>query len=118
ELFASPGAPVKKQQAKTQPSFDPTKQSKVTIRLDGDAFDMVLDYGGQNVLDAALHSGADLPYACKGGVCSTCRAKLVEGEVEMDINYALEPEEVAAGFILTCQAHPRTERIVVDYDIK
>lgn len=118
ELFASPGAPKKAIAKEVKPNFDPTKQSKVSIRLDGDAFELILDYGGENVLDAALKSGADLPYACKGGVCCTCRAKLVEGEVEMDVNYALEPEEVEAGFILTCQSHPRTERIVVDYDIK
>ena len=75
-----------------------------------------MQYDGHSILDAALYEGADLPYACKGGVCCTCRAKLVEGEVEMDVNYALEPEEVEAGFILTCQSHPRTERIVVDFD--
>jgi ring-1,2-phenylacetyl-CoA epoxidase subunit PaaE len=65
-----------------------------------------------------LKQGADLPYACKSGVCTTCKAKLLEGEVEMDVNYGLEPEEVAEGFILTCQSHPRTEKVVVDFDIK
>jgi ring-1,2-phenylacetyl-CoA epoxidase subunit PaaE len=69
-------------------------------------------------LDAALQQGADLPYACKGGVCSTCKAKLVSGEVDMEVNYALEPDELAANFILTCQAHPRTETVVVDFDVK
>ncbi|MEM9822678.1 MAG: 1,2-phenylacetyl-CoA epoxidase subunit PaaE [Bacteroidota bacterium] len=117
ELFASPGAP-KKVAVVAKPDFDPSVQSKVSIQLDGDRFDMLLDYGGENILDAALKSGADLPFACKGGVCCTCRAKLTEGEVIMDVNYALEPEEVEAGFILTCQAHPRTERIVVDFDEK
>jgi ring-1,2-phenylacetyl-CoA epoxidase subunit PaaE len=67
-------------------------------------------------LDGALAQGADMPFACKGGVCATCRAKLVEGEVEMDRNYALEPEELEAGYILTCQSHPRTPKIVVDFD--
>ena len=71
---------------------------------------------GETVLDAALRAGMDLPYACKGGMCSTCRAKVVEGETKMDVNYALEPAEVEAGFVLTCQAHPVSERIVVDYD--
>lgn len=118
ELFASPGAPKKTVSAAPKPDFDPSKQSKVSIRLDGDTFDLVLDYGGDSILDAALKSGADLPFACKGGVCCTCRAKLVEGEIEMDVNYALEPEEVEAGFILTCQSHPRTERIIVDFDEK
>ena len=60
----------------------------------------------------------DLPYSCKGGVCSTCKAKLVEGEVDMDITHGLEPGEVEAGFILTCQAHPVSERVVVDFDQK
>lgn len=68
------------------------------------------------ILDAALRAGVDLPFACKGGMCSTCRAKLVEGEAPMDINYSLEPWELKAGFVLTCQAKPSSERVVVDYD--
>lgn len=70
----------------------------------------------ESILDAALRAGMDLPYACKGGMCSTCRAKLVEGEAAMDLNYSLEPWEIEAGFILTCQSHPKTDRVVVDYD--
>ncbi len=58
----------------------------------------------------------DAPYACKGGVCCSCRARLVEGEVDMDVVYGLEPDEIAAGFVLTCQSHPRTARGVIDYD--
>ena len=92
--------------------------SRVTVRLDGVSHEFDLPYDGESVLDAALMQGADLPFACKGGVCCTCRAKLVEGEVEMEVNYALEADEIAAGFVLTCQSHPRTERIVVDFDIK
>ncbi len=118
ELFGTPGAKPTNTSSPAKKPFDPTKESKVTIRLDGDEIDFVLGYDGENVLDAALKKGADLPYACKGGVCCTCRAKLVKGEVDMDVNYALEPEEVEAGFILTCQSHPRTEEIIVDYDIK
>jgi len=87
------------------------------IRLDGVQFDVPVREG-QAVLDAALATGADLPFACKGGVCCTCRAKLTEGKVEMDANYALDEEEVEAGFILTCQAHPLTPVIKVDFDIK
>jgi ring-1,2-phenylacetyl-CoA epoxidase subunit PaaE len=94
------------------------KTSKVTIKLDGIAFDFDLAYNGEAILDAALKLGTDLPFACKGGVCATCRAKLLEGKVEMDNNYALEPEELKNGFILTCQSHPRTERVAIDYDIK
>ena len=66
--------------------------------------------------DAALRAGMDLPYACKGGMCSTCRAKVVEGEVTMDVNYSLEPWELEAGFVLTCQARPLTDKLVLDYD--
>ena len=58
------------------------------------------------ILDAALRAGMDLPFACKGGMCSTCRAKLVEGDARMEVNYSLEPWELKAGFILTCQARP------------
>jgi ring-1,2-phenylacetyl-CoA epoxidase subunit PaaE len=71
---------------------------------------------GEAILDAALRAGLDLPFACKGGMCSTCRAKLVEGEAAMDVNYSLEPWELKAGFILTCQAKPVSEKLVVDYD--
>ncbi len=66
--------------------------------------------------DGALDNGVDLPFACKGGVCATCKAKLLEGEVDMDINHALEDDEVAAGYILTCQSHPVSARVVVDFD--
>ena len=71
---------------------------------------------GESILDAALRAGMDLPFACKGGMCSTCRAKLVEGDARMDVNYSLEPWELKAGFILTCQARPVSEKVVVDYD--
>jgi ring-1,2-phenylacetyl-CoA epoxidase subunit PaaE len=94
------------------------KISRVTIRLDGISHDFNLPFDGTSLLDAALMEGVDLPFACKGGVCCTCRAKLTEGRVEMDLNYALEADEMAAGFILTCQSHPRTERVVVDFDSK
>lgn len=94
------------------------KVSQVTIRLDGVSHEFQLPYDGASVLDAALLQGADLPFACKGGVCCTCRAKLTEGKVEMEVNYALEADEVAAGFILTCQSHPRSEKVVIDFDVK
>jgi ring-1,2-phenylacetyl-CoA epoxidase subunit PaaE len=92
--------------------------SRVTVRLDGVSHDFELPFDGSSLLDAALMEGVDLPFACKGGVCCTCRAKLIEGQVEMDLNYALEADELAAGFILTCQSHPRTERVIVDFDSK
>jgi ring-1,2-phenylacetyl-CoA epoxidase subunit PaaE len=70
----------------------------------------------ESILDAALRAGMDLPFACKGGMCSTCRAKLVEGDARMEVNYSLEPWELKAGFILTCQARPMSDKVVVDYD--
>jgi ring-1,2-phenylacetyl-CoA epoxidase subunit PaaE len=70
---------------------------------------------GETVLEGVLRVRADAPYACRGGVCGTCRARLVEGEVQMDVNYALEPEEVAAGVVLTCQSRPTTETLRVEY---
>jgi ring-1,2-phenylacetyl-CoA epoxidase subunit PaaE len=94
------------------------KVSRVTVRLDGTSFEFDLPFEGDAILDAALYQGADLPFACKGGVCCTCRAKLLEGKVEMDVNYALEEDELAAGYILTCQSHPRTEKVVIDFDSK
>jgi ring-1,2-phenylacetyl-CoA epoxidase subunit PaaE len=72
--------------------------------------------GTASVLDAATQEGLELPYACKGGVCSTCRAMLVEGEVDMDANFALEDYEIARGYILTCQSYPVTDKILVDFD--
>jgi ring-1,2-phenylacetyl-CoA epoxidase subunit PaaE len=68
------------------------------------------------VLDAAAAAGLEVPYSCKSGVCCTCRAKLIEGKVRMDRNFALEKHEVEAGFVLTCQAHPLTERVVISFD--
>ncbi len=90
--------------------------AEVTLKLDGRTIQFPLTYDGQSILDTALKYGADLPYACKGGVCSTCMARLTEGEVEMDVNYALEPDEIAKRLILTCQSHPRSEKLVVDFD--
>ena len=90
--------------------------ARVTIRLDGRASELSLRPDGVPVLEAALRVRADLPFACRGGVCGTCRARVVEGSVAMDANYALEPEEVERGYVLTCQSHPTSERVVLDYD--
>ena len=75
-----------------------------------------LDRAHENILEAGLANGVELPYSCKGGVCSTCRCRLVEGEVDMDVNFALEDYEVARGFILSCQSYPVTDKVVVDFD--
>ena len=92
--------------------------SHVTINLDGRSFHVDVPFNSASILDAGLQQGADLPYSCKSGVCTTCKAKLLKGKVAMDVNYGLEPEEVADGFILTCQSHPETEEVVVDFDVK
>ncbi|MFD7662483.1 2Fe-2S iron-sulfur cluster-binding protein [Streptomyces sp. NPDC059788] len=90
-------------------------RSTVTATLDGRAGSWpVLD--GESLLEAVLRNRADAPYACKGGVCGTCRAFLVSGEIRMDRNYALEDEEVASGYVLACQSHPLTEEVEVDFD--
>lgn len=92
---------------------------QVTIKLDGRSFDFSLPLASDtSLLDAALQQGADLPFACKGGMCCTCKAKLLEGEVMMDVHWGLEEDEVEKGFILSCQSHPKTERVVMDFDIK
>lgn len=117
ELFNTTAATnIKKQTQQTNISHDAV--AHIFINLDGRSFDFDLPFNSASILDAALQQGADLPYACKGGVCTTCKAKLLEGKVDMDVNYGLEPEEVADGFILTCQSHPRTEKVVVDFDVR
>ena len=71
---------------------------------------------GRQVIDAAIAAGVSLPYSCKGGMCTTCRAKVIEGKVHMDRNFSLEPWELEAGFVLTCQSQPASEQVVLDYD--
>ena len=92
------------------------QQAELMVTVGGRSSRFKLAADGENILDAALNNGADLPFSCKGGVCATCKAKLVEGEVEMDLNHALSDSEVAEGFILTCQSHPVSDRVVVDFD--
>lgn len=114
ELFTTPDKePAKIFEAAQQATEE---GSEITMRIDGRSFQFNLDYNGQTILDAGLDLGADLPFACKGGVCCSCKAKLIEGEVEMDANYGLERSEIKAGYILTCQSHPRSKKVVVDYD--
>ena len=97
------------------PVPDDAPSRRATLIIDGKRRDVSV-YEGEAILDAALRAGMDLPYACKGGMCCTCRAKLVEGEAVMTVNYSLEAWELKAGFILTCQAHPLTDYVRVDYD--
>ena len=89
----------------------------VTIIDGGKEFHFVMDEAYDNILDGALAAGADLPFACKGGVCSTCKCKVLEGEVEMKVNYALDAHEVAKGLVLSCQAVPTTDKVVVDFGV-
>lgn len=116
ELFTVPGETAHARQTLTGPATAET--SHVKIKLDGITIAFDLPFDGSSILDGGLRQGADVPYACKGGVCATCRARLVKGEVEMDNNYALEEEELAAGFILTCQSHPRSSEVEVDFDAR
>jgi ring-1,2-phenylacetyl-CoA epoxidase subunit PaaE len=99
-----------------RPAGQPAAGSAVTIVLDGRSQTFTLPPDGEPILEAALRVRSDAPFACKNGVCGTCRAKLTDGEVRLDANYALEPGELAAGFVLTCQAHPVTDHVTVDYD--
>ncbi len=88
----------------------------ITIRLDGVEREVEFLRDDPSILDAALRSGIELPYSCKGGMCCTCRAKILSGQVRMDKNYSLERRDLDAGFVLTCQSHPITDRVTVSYD--
>jgi ring-1,2-phenylacetyl-CoA epoxidase subunit PaaE len=100
----------------TSPELD--NASSVTVILDGASTTLSVPRDGESILDIALRQRPDMPFACKGGMCCTCRARVVEGEVEMDINYTLAPDEIARGFVLTCQSHPVTDAVVLDYDAR
>lgn len=114
ELFTAPGAPrFAPPAAERGNTFD----ASVTVIQDGMQFDFILPSDGSTLLDAAMRAGADLPFSCKGGVCSTCKARVLEGEVAMDLCYGLEPDEVDAGYVLTCQSHPKSKKVVVSYDV-
>ena len=91
--------------------------AEVSVLIDGRRSTVRVPAEGVSVLEAALAVRADAPFSCRGGVCGTCRARVLEGSVRMDHSYALEPDEIAAGFVLTCQAHPTSDRVVLDYDV-
>lgn len=115
ELFASPHAGKPKRAAAAQAATE-ADACAATVTLDGISRDVKIAKRQQTVLEAALAEGLDAPYACRAGVCSTCRAMVLEGEVEMDANYALEDYEVRRGYVLTCQSYPVSDKLVVDYD--
>ncbi len=91
--------------------------SRVQLIVDDECYAFELDSRGSSILDGGIEAGADLPFACKGGVCATCKARVEKGEVVMDKNYSLEQDEIEAGFILTCQAHPISEEVLINYDV-
>ena len=115
ELFSTPATGVAPKTVAEKP-FGKGIISAVTVILDGEETHFSISSNGETILDAALDAGADVPFACKGAVCCTCRAKVLEGKVSMEMNYALEEEEVEEGYVLTCQSHPQTDRVVVSYD--
>ncbi|MFK8038468.1 MAG: FAD-binding oxidoreductase [Crocinitomicaceae bacterium] len=115
ELFTTPATEVKPNNQSADTTV-PDINSSVTVIIDDEEFEFDLNSKGKNILQAAQDADADVPFSCKGGVCCTCRAKVIEGTAVMDLNYSLEPEEVEEGFILTCQAHPTTEKVVVSFD--
>ncbi len=92
------------------------QRCELTIIEGGKQMELNVEQGAENVLDVALNNSADLPFACKGGVCATCKAKVIEGEVEMLLSYGLEADEIEEGYILTCQSIPITEKLIVDFD--
>ena len=95
ELFTTPGqsSAMRQEQLSTKKEVE-EKTSKVVVKLDGVSFGFDLPFSGDTILEAALRQGADLPFSCKGGVCATCKARLLEGKVDMDVHYALEQEEI------------------------
>jgi ring-1,2-phenylacetyl-CoA epoxidase subunit PaaE len=93
----------------------PGDAATVVVQLHGRSSTVLVERDGPSVLDAVLEVRADAPYACKGGVCGTCRARCVQGSVEMDVNYALEPDELAAGVVLTCQSHPTSDEVRLEF---
>ena len=112
ELFSAPTL----QKDEPKEGSESSLISNVTVCVDGDDFEFKLPQNGQSILDAAMEAGADVPFSCKGGVCSVCKAKIIEGTAKMDMNYSLSEDDVEEGFVLTCQAHPTSENIYIDYD--
>lgn len=116
ELFASGQPGRAKAKAVSAVAVAPGTGVQTTVTLDGATRSFEMPRSGQTILDAAIAAQMDAPYSCKAGVCSTCRCKVLEGEVEMAINHALEDYEVRAGYVLSCQSTPLTDRVVVTFD--
>ena len=112
ELFTTP---VKKEEENTD-SAQVAERSQVTVIVDDEEFEFEMTPKDGFILDKAQEEDADVPFACKGGVCCTCKAKVMEGKVAMDVNYALDADEVEEGYVLTCQSRPLTDKVVVSFD--
>ena len=117
EIFGVPGA-VEREASSAHDAADTTDVARVSVIADGIERELRVGFTGESVLDVVLASGIDVPYACKAGVCCTCRAQVLEGEVRMDANYTLEQHEVDRGFVLTCQAHPVSDTVRLSYDAR
>ena len=115
ELFAS-GQPGRARKRVVSEAASTSNSTEATVTLDGATRSFRMPKAGTSLLDAALEAKIDAPYACKAGVCSTCRAKVLEGETEMAVNHALEDYEVRQGYVLTCQCFPLSDKVVVSYD--
>ncbi|AUC05907.1 2Fe-2S iron-sulfur cluster-binding protein [Acinetobacter lwoffii] len=100
----------------TAQQMESRSEERVNIVLDGRELIVEVSKQDDSILDAALRAGADLPYACKGGVCATCKCKVLEGQVEMAVNYSLEEDEIQKGYVLSCQARPTTANVRLSFD--
>ena len=114
ELFGTPS--LERRVRAPRPAVPGGGQCAVELVVDGTRRSFLMDKNKHNLVDAGIKAGLEMPYSCKGGVCSTCRALVLEGEVDMDINFALEDYEVARGFVLCCQSYPVSDRLVIDFD--
>lgn len=112
ERFGVPAAAL----ARVEPHPEDAAQAQVTVLRDGRRHVVAVGPGDANLLAAAVRAGLDLPFSCRSGVCATCRARVLEGQVRMDRNFALEADDLAAGFVLTCQAHPVSDRVLLSFD--
>ncbi len=117
ELFVAAGTTARRPRPAAVATVGASEDTVAArVVMDGRSYAFTIAKSDETVLDAGLRNGIEMPYSCKGGVCATCRAVLVEGEVDMDVNFALEDYEVRRGFILTCQSYPVSDKIVVDID--
>ncbi|WP_068086633.1 1,2-phenylacetyl-CoA epoxidase subunit PaaE [Polycladidibacter stylochi] len=116
ELFGAPQQGQLKQAKAAHTTGEADEECEAVVKLDGTSRSLSIPKSGMSILEAALAANMDAPYSCKGGVCSTCKAKVIEGETEMVANYALEDYEVEAGYVLSCQCYPVSDKVVIDFD--